>query len=201
MKFIRGILKEKKVIIQFISGLIAGMNTDNTNASLSTAVSSMKKGINKIPKEVITSIYNDEILVVINFITEETINWIDDDGRTLLFHSIISKSINMIDLLLKRGSSTIIQDRLGWSPLHYAAQNNDLEGAKLLIEYGANLECKDAYGNTPLWRAVFSSMGMGDMIQLLLSKGADPGNHNNSDISPIQLANTIANYNTKQFFD
>lgn len=139
--------------------------------------------------------------MVINFITEETINWIDNDGRTLLFHSIISKSINMIDLLLKRGSSTIIQDRLGWSPLHYAAQNNDLEGAKLLIEYGANPECKDAYGNTPLWRAVFSSRGMGDMIQLLLSKGADPGNHNNFDISPIQLANTIANYNTKQFFD
>lgn len=81
--------------------------------------------------------------------------------------------------------------------MHYAAQGNLTDIAKLLIENGADLEVKDNYGNTPLSRATFSSRGYGDLIKLLLSYGAD----RNNGVGPLKLANTIANYNIKQFFE
>ena len=35
----------------------------------------------------------------------------------------------------------------GWTPLHRAAENDDLKGAKLLIQYGANMDQRDYEGN------------------------------------------------------
>ncbi len=38
----------------------------------------------------------------------------------------------------------------GWSPLHFAAHEGILDGAKLLIEFGANINAEDKLGNSPL---------------------------------------------------
>jgi uncharacterized protein len=52
-----------------------------------------------------------------------------------------------------------------------------------------------------LFRAVFNSCGDGSVIELLLSAGADPNAPNDSDVTPIKLARTIANYDVAQFFN
>lgn len=106
----------------------------------------------------------------------------------------------MVEQLLKSNPLLNIKDKKGWSPLHYAAQNYLIDIATQLIDDGADIEIKDNYGNTLLWRATFASQGKGKMIQLLLSKGANPNNSNDSGVGPMELANTIANYNVKQFF-
>jgi ankyrin repeat protein len=62
------------------------------------------------------------------------------------------------------------------------------------------VDARDQYGNTPLWQAVFHSNGRGELIGLLLRSGASPNAANDSGISPVQLAQTIANYNVKQYF-
>jgi len=58
---------------------------------------------------------------------------------------------------------------------------------------------QDNYVNTPLFRAVFSSNGRGDIIKLLLLYNADMNLKNKSGISPLQLAKTIGNYDITQY--
>jgi ankyrin repeat protein len=154
-----------------------------------------------IPEYIINTVYGNDFDTVKEWIAKNSKDTIDKDKRTLLIHSVIAKNYILTEWLLKYGCDPNIIDQLGWSPLHYAAQNYSVLIGKLLIQYGANLEIKDKYGNTPLWRAVFSSQGNGDFITLLIEYGADINNVNNSGISPVKLANTIANYNIKQFFN
>jgi len=84
--------------------------------------------------------------------------------------------------------------------LHYAAQYLAVEIGQTLLSRGADINAKDNFGNNVLWRATFSSNGRGEFIQLLLHNGADRYEKNNSGISPEELANTISNYNVRQYF-
>lgn len=69
-----------------------------------------------------------------------------------------------------------------------------------LLDAGANIEAEDAWGNTPLGRAVFESKGRGEVITFLLSRGADRLHANKHGVSPLSLAQSIANYDVAQFF-
>lgn len=162
----------------------------------------MKKKIeNKLSEEIVRAVNRSELETLDELVSPLNIDAVDKEKRSVLFHAVLAKSIDMVKLLLKSQPDLNVKDRNGWSALHYAAQGNLTDIAKLLIENGADLEIKDDYGNTPLSRATFSSCGYGDLIKLLLSYGADRNNENNSGISPLKLANTIANYDVKQFFE
>jgi uncharacterized protein len=89
----------------------------------------------------------------------------------------------------------------GWAALHCAAQANCSATASLLVEAGADLELRDVFGNTPLWRATMAFKGNGSVIKLLLGAGANPNTENKSGVSPAALANTIGNYNVAQFYE
>ena len=114
--------------------------------------------------------------------------------------AIVRGSDEMVTLLVSSGADPNLQDRDGFSALHFAAQDYKLSAAQMLLRTGAKVDLRDSYGNTPLSRAVFNSRGRGDMIKLLLQHGADPLVKNNHEVSPLDLANTIANYDVKQFF-
>ena len=57
----------------------------------------------------------------------------------------------------------------GSTPLHWAARNNHLELAKVLISSGAEVNAKDRWGLTPLHRAARN--GHKKMQELLISHG------------------------------
>lgn len=57
-----------------------------------------------------------------------------------------------------------------------------------------------AYGNTALWRAVFSSNEDGSVIHLLREAGADPLAKNKQGVSPTSLARTIGSVALAQYF-
>lgn len=164
-------------------------------------VTNMKKNqTNKLTEEIIRELNREDLNILTNYLSVENVNFIDRDNRSLIFHAIILGKINVINLCISHQAQINIQDKVGWYPLHYAAQSCQIEIAQLLIENEANIEAKDNYGNTALWRAVFSAQGKGDMIKFLLAKGANPNNPNNSGISPLKLAKTITNYDLLQYF-
>ncbi|MEV6529474.1 ankyrin repeat domain-containing protein [Streptomyces sp. NPDC051639] len=57
-----------------------------------------------------------------------------------------------------------------------------------LLAAGAGVDVPDEQGNTPLWQAVFTYRGDGEVLSLLVGAGADPDMHNLHGVSPRRLA-------------
>lgn len=61
--------------------------------------------------------------------------------------------------------------QLGTSALHFAAQNNHLEVAEVLLRAGISRDARTKVDKTPLHMAAYE--GHHEMVQLLLNYGAD----------------------------
>lgn len=72
------------------------------------------------------------------------------------------------------------------TPLHFAAMNNHIDTAEMLISKGANVNAKDFDGNTPLHLA--ASGGNPEMCKLLIEKGAEVNAKNTEGRTPLDLA-------------
>ena len=118
-----------------------------------------------------------------------------------LISLVISADLPGLRDVLAQGQDVDTADPQGFTALHVAAQQHELEMMRELLRAGADVNARNIYGNTPLWVAVFASKGQGDAIQLLLAAGADPDALNTSGRSPRDLAGTIANYDLDRFFD
>lgn len=78
--------------------------------------------------------------------------------------------------------------------LHMAAWWNNLPAAKLLLEYGADVNCPDRYFRTPLHLAC--SLGHTSLTDLLLRSGSNPNAQDNSSKTPAMLAAAIGHVAT-----
>jgi ankyrin repeat protein len=89
--------------------------------------------------------------------------------------------------LLGGGADPASQDRMGRTPLSWAAGNGHKAAVKLLLEKGADVESKDTvYGRTPLWWAAENRHEA--MLKLLLQKGADVESRNRYGQTPLSWA-------------
>jgi ankyrin repeat protein len=83
-----------------------------------------------------------------------------------LIEAIIRNNVKGVRELLEEGTNpNSCEDRARVTPLHFAAQNNSLEIAKLLITAGADIAAENEEGDTPLDTAV--SANNREMIDLL----------------------------------
>lgn len=117
-----------------------------------------------------------------------------------LYEIVLNNDINEVKNALSTCDVNEQEETTGFTALHYCAQNQYLEIAKLLIDNGADVDIKDVYGNTPLFKAVFFSNGDTAMIKLLLDAGADPELKNDSGVSPKELAENIGSFDVTKCF-
>jgi uncharacterized protein len=126
---------------------------------------------------------------------------LDREGRSPIFYATQDGDLPILQKLIDSGAAVNLQDKSKETALHFAARSFQPDAARLLIERGAIVDIQDVHGNTALFHAVYDSQGRGELITLLLRSGANRALKNNYDVSPEDLARTIANYDIACFFD
>ena len=124
-------------------------------------------------------------------LNEFGVDAIDGDGRTVLINAVIEAKEDFIDWLFQSDANINHQDRIGYSALHFIAQNNQFTLGEKFLSKGANPNIQDIHGNTPLWTAIFESKKEFNVVKLLLKYGADPNVLNKYGKTPSDLFKTI----------
>jgi ankyrin repeat protein len=121
------------------------------------------------------SLPNAKILIA----NSAKVNLAANDGMTPFLQASLGVSsgkvsIEMCDLLRKNGANINAAlsrpSAMGWTALHYAIINGDVELVKYLIKYGANVNKPTGEGSTPLYLA--KRGGEEAMVKILKNAGA-----------------------------
>jgi ankyrin repeat protein len=109
-------------------------------------------GITRIPNMLLVSTFIDK---------GSDVNARDNNGRTLIHLSLMfdtrrndmdyyeNDMVYYVNYLIKKGADVNVKDNNEDTPLHYAFKTKLSKIAKLLIEAGANINAKNAYGKIP----------------------------------------------------
>ena len=79
--------------------------------------------------------------------------------------------IEIVKLLIGKGTNLELCDGAGSSPLSGAVHQNNLDIVKLLVENGASINTRDGYGGSPFHNAV-SEKHM-EILTFFMENGAD----------------------------
>ncbi len=79
-------------------------------------------------------------------------------------------------------------DKMGKTPLHIAAVNNQLDAAVFLIEHGTDVNAKDKNGGFTALDLALSSYHYIDMMRLLIDRGANVNTASSQGITPLHEA-------------
>ncbi|XP_062934804.1 ankyrin repeat and SOCS box protein 3 isoform X2 [Cynocephalus volans] len=94
------------------------------------------------------------------------------EETTPLFLAVENGQIDVLRLLLRHGADVNGSHSMcGWNSLHQASFQENAEIVKLLLKKGANKECRDDFGITPLF--VAAQYGKLESLSILISSGAN----------------------------
>ncbi|AQQ66414.1 hypothetical protein Mag101_01195 [Microbulbifer agarilyticus] len=101
-----------------------------------------------------------------------------ENERWNLLHQatvLIGKPANVksVEFLLSKGVSPNNKDMYGNLPIHYSVRNNDIATVKILIGFGSEINVLNNEAISPLHQAVLNSNISIELVQLLLSNGAN----------------------------
>ena len=99
------------------------------------------------------------------------INIADVDGRTSLSYAAgYCNKVEIAEMLLKSKAEVDHRDRLGWTPLMFAARNQRADNTSLLLDWGADVNAQDKTGLSALaWAA---RAGSATIVTRLLERQA-----------------------------
>jgi hypothetical protein len=94
----------------------------------------------------------------------------EQPSRTL-HDAAVAGDANEVNALLSKGADINQKNRMGWTPLLTALNNNQFAVAELLVAKGADAKATDNRGETALGLAV--KAGQKALVEQLVAKGAD----------------------------
>lgn len=96
------------------------------------------------------------------------VNAVNAHDETPLMYLAVVGETKRAAALIKKGAEV---NRLGWTPLHYAASKGHLDTVKLLIANKALVNAPSPDGTSPLMMAAYA--GSQEVVRALLDAGAD----------------------------
>nr|XP_020021637.1 death-associated protein kinase 1 isoform X2 [Castor canadensis] len=95
-------------------------------------------------------------------------------------------NIQMLQLLIKRGSRIDVQDKGGSNAIFWASRHGHVDALKFLNDNRCPLDVKDKSGETALH--VAARYGHADVVQLLCSFGSNPDFQDKEEETPLHCA-------------
>jgi len=121
------------------------------------------------------------------FVQQYGINSINEDQRGILTICILE---GRTDLALHLINETDIDlnktDRNGYTPLHFAVQENNYSVVEALLRKKAAIDPIDKFGNTPLYKCVTEKVNI-NITNVLLEYGANVTIKNSFGYSPMAV--------------
>ncbi|XP_033224262.1 protein shank isoform X6 [Belonocnema kinseyi] len=115
-------------------------------------------------------------------------NYKDTKGLTPLYYSVTYKTDPMLCETLLHDHAVIgAQDLQGWQEVHQACRNNLVQHLDHLLFYGADMNARNASGNTPLHVCAVNNTDS-SCIRQLLFRGAQKDSLNYANQTPYQVA-------------
>lgn len=104
-------------------------------------------------------------------------------GETALMMAALKGELELCRQLLETGAAA---DHEGWTPLHYAAAQEESRIVELLLARGVKVDAESPNRTTPLMMA--AGYGSEEAVRLLLKAGADPTRRNAQGLDPADFA-------------
>ena len=145
------------------------------------------KGRNNV--SLVWQLYSDQNDRLVKLLLEHGASSTVDEGFTLLHWIASVGDAEKLKIILLNGNANLdvkdlINEEADRTPLHWAAQENQIEIAELLLKNGANIGAKDIDGKTPLHIA--TSEGNNEFVNLLLKYGANESTKDNFGLTPYE---------------
>ncbi|TGO52552.1 hypothetical protein BCON_0139g00180 [Botryotinia convoluta] len=109
----------------------------------------------------------------------------DPVGQTPLIRAILNGYPDVVKLLLEKGAWANYKNSHR-TPLMIASSKGQLNMVELLLEYDAEIDCRDSNNQTPLIMAAFQ--GNLEIVKLLLEKGAEIDYGGIENNTPLMIA-------------
>ncbi|XP_028716708.1 ankyrin repeat and SOCS box protein 3 isoform X4 [Peromyscus maniculatus bairdii] len=109
------------------------------------------------------------------------------EETTPLFLAVESGRIDVLKLLLQHGANVNgFHSMCGWNSLHQASFQGNAEIIKLLLKNGADRECQDDFGITPVF--VAAQYGKLESLNILILSGANINCQASDKATPLFIA-------------
>ncbi len=97
-------------------------------------------------------------------------------------------------LLIENGLDLNAVDHISATQLHRAAQHGSVKAAKIILEYGLSVNCKNKNGDTPLAFSAMAKRNQREIVELLIKAGAIIEITDNTKSIPLVYAAFQGNY-------
>ena len=121
----------------------------------------------------------------------------DNLGYTALHHAVTHDlgSCELLSCLIKNGVNVNARANDNRTPLMIASENNHLNAVIFLTDHGANIDLQDREGYSSLHYAAGNISDLCDVLDFLITNGADVNAFTNDKFTPLIIASNCNNLN------
>ncbi|NXP04695.1 DAPK1 kinase, partial [Thinocorus orbignyianus] len=160
-----------------------------SNMSVARSDDTLDEEDSFVMKAIIHAINDDNVpglQHLLGSLTNYDVNQPNKHGTPPLLIAAGCGNIQMLQLLLKRGSRIDVQDKAGSNAIYWASRHGHVDTLKFLHDNKCPLDVKDKSGETALH--VAARYGHVDVVQFLCSIGSNPNFQDKEEETPLHCA-------------